>query len=341
MTINLDLIATTQERAMLRAFNQAVSDIKNTTKLSQLEALIGSNDIDGAIRLLGLEPAAFEGMEEELYQAYRTGGLTGATQIGSVPTQIGSLTMNFNIGSPAAVDWILSQSSRMITEMVEGQQELVREVLATNLDKGIAPRQSALDLIGRVSDSGARTGGNIGLTTQQAGWVSKAREELESLDRHYLSRDLRDKRFDSLVERAIANGKPLTKVQIDNAITQMQNKTLKYRGDVIARIESINALRAGQHESLMQAADKGDGSRDDVKRFWDATGDSKTRLDHLIIEDQERRADEPFTFPDGSQALFPGDNSLGAPAKQLIQCRCRERIEIDFIGRLKRVEGFR
>lgn len=341
MTINLDLIASRQESAMLRAFTQAISDIKNSTKLSELERLISDNDINGAIRLLGLEPASFEGLEEEIYQAYRTGGLTGAAQIGTVPSSIGTLAMNFNISAPAAVEWVRNQSSQFITEMVEGQQQLVREVIATNLDKGINPRQSALDLIGRVNDAGKRTGGNIGLTTQQAGWVSKAREELQGLDKNYLSRDLRDKRFDSLVQKAIADGKPLTKAQIDNAITQMQNKTLKYRGDVIARTESINALRAGQHESLMQAADKGDGSRDDVHRFWDASGDKRTRLDHLIMEDQERIGDMPFTFPDGSQARFPGDNSLGAPAKQLIQCRCRERIEIDFIGRLKRIDGFR
>ncbi len=341
MTINLDLIASRQESAMLRAFSQAISDIKNTIKLSELERLISDNNINGAIRLLGLEPASFEGLEEQIYQAYRTGGLTGAAQIGNIPSSIGTLSMNFNISAAAAVEWVRKQSSQFITEMVEGQQQLVREVIATNLEKGINPRQSALDLIGRVNDTGKRTGGNIGLTTQQAGWVQKAREELQSLDRNYLSRDLRDKRFDGLVQKAIADGKPLTKAEIDNAITQMQNKTLKYRGDVIARTESINALRAGQHESLMQAADKGDGERNDVKRYWDASGDKRTRLDHLIMEDQERIGDMPFTFPDGSQARFPGDNSLGAPAKQLIQCRCRERIEIDFIGRLKRVEGFR
>lgn len=341
MTINLELIAMRQEAAMLRAFFQAISEIKNTTKLSELTRLISGNNINGAIRLLGLEPASFEGLEEQIYQAYRTGGLTGSAQIGSVPTSVGSLSMNFDISAPDAVDWVRNQSSKMITELVEGQQQLVRDALATNLDAGINPRQSALDLIGRVNDKGVRTGGNIGLTTQQAKWVSTAREELEGLDKNYFTRELRDKRFDGLVRKAIIDGKPLTKAQIDNAITQMQNKTLKYRGDVIARTESINALRAGQHESLMQAADKGDGSRDDIKRYWDATGDKSTRLDHLIMEDQERIGDAPFTFPDGSQARFPGDDSLDAPAKQLIQCRCRERIEIDFIGRLKRVEGFR
>lgn len=341
MTINLDLIASRQERDMLRAFTQAISDIKNSTKLSELTRLISDNNINGAIRLLGLEPASFEGLEEQIYQAYRTGGLTGSAQIGNIPTSVGSLSMNFDISAPDAVEWVRNQSSKMITELVEGQQQVVRDVLATNLANGINPRQSALDLIGRVNDQGVRTGGNIGLTQQQAKWVSSARTELESLDNRYFTRELRDKRFDNLVRKAIADGKPLTKAQIDNAITQMQNKTLKYRGDVIARTESINALRAGQHESLMQAADKGDGSREDVKRFWDASGDKRTRLDHLLMEDQERTGDMPFTFPDGSQARFPGDNSLGAPAKQLIQCRCRERIEIDFVGRLKRVEGFR
>jgi hypothetical protein len=341
MLINLDLIATSQERLMLKAFSDSVSDIKNTTKLSQLERLIASNDVEGAIRLLGLDPSAFEGVEEQIYQSYRRGGLTGAIQLGDITTSVGAITARFDISAPQAVEWVRNSSGRLITEMVDGQADVVRETLAGNLDKGINPRQSALDLIGRVNAQGARVGGNIGLTTQQAAWVQSAREELSDLNGNYLTRELRDKRLDPLVRRAIADGKPLTPQQIESAITGMQSKTLKYRGEVIARTESIKALRAGQHESLLQAVNKGDGEPSDIKRTWDASADTRTRIDHLIMEGQERTGDIPFTFPDGSQAKFPSDDSLGAPPKQLIQCRCREVIEVDFIGRLKRVEGFR
>ena len=339
---SLALIATQQESEMLKAFLDSVSAIKNDVKINQLTALIQRGDIDGAIKLLGLDPSAFEGMDEALRQAYRSGGMTGAIQIGEIPTEDGEIPFRFNMRSPAAEAWLLRESSRLIIEMSDGQQELVREVLTEGLEQGVNPRQQALGLVGRMDTTGKRTGGFIGLTRQQSGWVANARDELENLNPNYFTRELRDKRLDSTIRKAINDGQELTPQQINKAITRLQGRTLKYRGDVIARTESIKALRAGQHESVNQAVDKGELSRDDVKRIWDSTGpDGRTRDNHLLMEGQERKHGEPFDFPFGGQAMFPSDDSLGAPASELIQCRCRENTEIDFIGQLKRVEGFR
>ncbi|HEY7885569.1 MAG TPA: phage minor head protein, partial [Cellvibrionaceae bacterium] len=206
---------------------------------------------------------------------------------------------------------------------------------------GRNPRTTALDLVGRIDPlNRQRTGGYIGMTSNQAQWVENARSELESLNPNYLTRQLRDKRFDSAVRKAIESGEPLKADQIDRAITQMQSRTLKYRGDVIARTESINALRAGQHESFAQAINNGEVDVGDAKRTWDATGGPRTRDAHMAMEGQERDWGVPFDGPDGSQLLFPGDSSLGAPAAMTIQCRCRERTEIDYAGKLKRLEGF-
>ena len=339
---SLTLIATQQESEMLKAFLESVSAIKNDVKVNQLTALIERGDIDGAIKLLGLDPSAFEGMDEALRQAYRTGGMTGAIQIGEVPTENGDIPFRFNMRSPAAEQWLLRESSRLVVEMSDGQQELVREVLTEGLEQGINPRQQALGLVGRMDSTGKRTGGFIGLTTQQAGWVVNARDELESLSPNYFTRELRDKRLDPVIKRAMSEGKELTPEQINRAITRLQGRTLKYRGDVIARTESIKALRAGQHESINQAVDKGEVDEQDVTRIWDSTGnDGRTRDNHLLMEGQTRKQGEPFDFPFGGQAMFPSDDSLGAPASELIQCRCRENTQIDFLGKLKRVEGFK
>lgn len=339
---NLTLIANRQESEMLKAFLDSVAAIKNDVKINQLTLLIERGNIDGAIKLLGLDPSAFEGMDEALRQAYRTGGFTGAVQIGGIPTEDGEIPFRFNMRSPAAEEWLRRESSRLITEMAEGQAELVREVLTVELENGVNPRQAALSLVGRMDSTGKRTGGMIGLTTQQAGWVASARDELENLDAHYLTRSLRDKRLDPVVRNAIESGEPLTEKQINRAITRLQGRTLKYRGDVISRTESIKALRAAQHESINQAAQKGELDPQDVTREWDASGDDRTRLGHLMMEGQKRSHGKPFDFPlSKSQAMFPSDDSLGAPAGELIQCRCRENTTIDFIGQLKRVEGFR
>lgn len=347
--INLNLIATTQERQMESAFLEAIADIKGTVKMRQLEALIADNNVDGVIKLLGLEPQAFEGMGEQLVQSYRVGGMTGASQIGLFPSTIGDISLRFSMRSPAAENWLAKESSKLITEMAETQKEVVRATLLDGMANGDNPRRTALDLVGTVQPKGGRVGGFVGLTTQQQGWINNARLELESLSPRYFSRELRDKRFDAMIRKAIATDTPLSSAQINKIIIRMQDKALKYRADVIARTESIKALKAGQYESVLQAIDKGEVDAQDVTKEWDATENTiggRTRDSHVLMEGQKRAIKTPFDFPyiskslpDG-QAQFPSDDSLGAPASQLIQCRCKLKIVIDFLGQLKRIEGF-
>lgn len=342
---NIPQITTTQERSVLRAFRQAVQSIKDQAVLKDVVRLLEVGDVDGVIRLLQLDEATFEPLEEAIRQAYRTGGIAGAEQIGTIPVAEGTIAARFNLALPGAQQWLAQMSSRLITEIFEDQRQMVRERLTESLARGINPRQSALDLIGRVDRStGQRTGGFIGLTSRQAEWVARAQDELENLNPAYFNRNLRDKRFDSQVRKAIEEDKPLTRAQISRMITNMQNRTQRYRGQVIARTESINALRAGQYEAIKQAAINGDVDPRDVTKGWDSSSDGRTREDHLLMEFTYREnpigLESAFIAPDGSRLLYPGDQSLGASGAQTIQCRCKAVYRIDFAGQLRRVEGF-
>mgnify|MGYP006261543537 CR=1 FL=1 len=121
----------------------------------------------------------------------------------------------------------------------------------------------------------------------------------------------------------------------------MQDRTLKYRGDVIARTESINALRAGQFQAMLDAVDRGRITTNDAQGTWDATGDARTREDHLMMEGQRRTLSQPFVSGSGAQLRYPGDTLLGATGKDTIQCRCRVEWKINFIGRSRTIQGFR
>ena len=306
---------------MRSEFERALASVRDSVRIADLERLIATNDIDGVIRLLGLDRATFEPLEAAIRDSYRTGGVHAADILSPIPVQgLGSAMFSFDMSDGAATAWLLTNSSGLVVEIMEEQRQMIRERLAYSVGQGINPRTAALDLIGRIdSQTGQRKGGFVGLTIQQAGWVQNAREELESLNVNYLNRGLRDKRFDATVRKAIKDGKPLSNKQIDAAITSLQNRTQKYRGDVIARHESIKALRAGQYLAMLQAAQKGGVDPTDVTKEWDATGDARTREDHLLMEGQTRNILEPFIFIDGSQAQYPSDDSLCAPAEQLIQ----------------------
>jgi hypothetical protein len=214
-------------------------------------------------------------------------------------------------------------------------------VLTANLAEGVGPRTAALDLVGRIDPvTKQRTGGFIGLTSNQAEWVRNARRELETLDPNYLTRQRRDRRLDGAFKKAMDSGKPLKAKQIDAAVSRYQASVLNYRAKTIARTESINALRAGQDEAIRQAVETGELEREFATKVWDASGDARTRPTHAAADGQEMPIDQPFTVG-GYQLMRPGDSSLGAPAGETIQCRCVVRYKMNFAGQAaKTIRGF-
>ena len=338
-----DNISAQKVREMRAAIEQAVAQIRSAVKYTEVERLIIAGDVEGVIDLLGLDKSAFAPLLESARDSYKTGADYTAEVLSPIPTPVGSIQFRFDMTSTDAVQWLSTLSSNLITEVVEDQREMVRTVLAGYTAQGVNPRTQALDLVGRVDKtSGKRVGGFIGLTTQQSQWVQNARAELESLDANYLTRALRDKRFDATIIKAIKNNEQLPRSTIDAAITRMQSRALKYRADTIARTEAINALRAGQAQSIANAIERGKITENEVTKEWDSSGDDgRTRDSHLMMEGQKQRFPDPFITIEGYRLMYPGDSSLGAPGKETIQCRCRAVYRIDFIGVSRRVEGFR
>ena len=335
---DLKKIQADRERAVLRAFRDSVQSIRDQATIQEIVKLLEVGNIEGVITLLQLDDATFQPVTEAIRQSYITGGITGAAQVGVIPVATGTLVARFNIRLPRAEKWLSEMSSRMITEVFVEQQAMVRSVLTDALAAGANPRSSALDLVGRVDrQTRKRTGGFIGMTEQQAQWSVNARQELQDLNPNYLTRELRDRRFDASFKRALRDGTPLRAGQVDAAITQMQNRTLRYRGEVISRTESINALRAGQVESIAQAIDTGEVGEGETTKEWDSSGDARTRPTHAAADGQKRAFDQPFSVG-GSALMYPGDPS--GPAAETIQCRCIQIVEIDFGARVAKVEGF-
>lgn len=202
------------------------------------------------------------------------------------------------------------------------------------IERGVAagrnPRAVALDIAGRIVD-GKRAGGIIGLTSKQAGYVQSAREELENLSEAYFDRKLRDKRFDRTVAKAIRDGKKLSAADTQRIVDRYADKMLSFRADNIARTEAISALHHGQHEAYQQLVDAGKVRADQITKVWSATMDARTRDTHQAMNGQSVRFDGLFTSPSGAVLSFPHDASHGAPADEIIQCRCFVNYRIKYL----------
>lgn len=316
------------------AFLASIQNIVDNVVIADVVKAIQEGDLNKAFRSLGFTDAAMRPLTAAIERAFETGGVTiGNTFPKKLNTPDGRAVFRFDVRDSRAEAWLRDQSSRLVTVIKEDTRVAVQQSLSDSMRAGINPRTAALDLVGYVDKTtGARTGGIIGLTPGQERWAARTEQMLKELDPKYLTRKLRDKRFDKTVERAIRDGKPLPADVIQKLMTRYRANVLKYRGDVIGRTEAIQSLNRSELEAVKQAVDMGATDPKHVQRIWDTAGDDRVRESHAQMDGQSVGLDEAFTFPDGSRAMFPGDTSLGAPAEETIQCRCRARLKVDWLA---------
>lgn len=311
------------------AFLESIRDIVDRARLGAIVTALERGDIDGAIRAIGIDTAAFLPLDTTLRRAFIEAGTSAASTI--LTRQI---VFRFDARNPAAEDWIATRSSEAIVEIVDDQRTAVRETVTEGMRQGANPRATALNIIGRVSaQTGRREGGIVGLTSQQAGYVANARRELASGDpeqmARYFTRLRRDRRFDPIVAKAIKAGKPLDQDTVARLTSRYADRLLAFRGEAIARTESLSALNAAAFEAYRQAVEKGTVSANAVRKTWKATKDKRTRDTHRELDGESVSLSE--TFRNG--LMFPGDPS--GPASEVINCRCRLIYRIDRLSNLE------
>lgn len=321
-------------------FLAAIADIKNNTHITSLTRHIENGDVRRAFETLNISPAVFNGINNSIAELYEQGGLLtvdGFPKWMTDPSSGSRVIFRFDVRNPAAENFLREHSASLVTSVTDDQLTIVRETLERGLTNGTNPRVTALDLVGRVDNrTGVRTGGTIGLTARQAGWVQNVRNDLQTLDRGYFRRDLRDPRFDAVVRRAIDSGTPLGRDEIDNLVTRYENRALRFRAETLSRNETIATFNRAEFDTLQQTVELGHARAQDITRIWDTASDERVRNSHMQMDGQEVTGlTQPFLTPTGSLLMHPGDTTLGAAAAEVIQCRCRVRTRIDFLAQVQ------
>ena len=329
------------------AFIRVILAVRGRTNIGALTEALRNTELQEAMIALGFRDGSFGFVQEAVRQSYiEAGTFTMATD---VPVRFG---LEFNWQTPVAQEWLLAHSSKFITETTAEQIEVIREALEAGLRANRNPRRIALDIAGRIDKrTGRRTGGLVGLNRPQARAARGMRQALTGADVGVISYrpdgkpvkgfwigtdgrlksrySLRDRRFDPLIKRAIENGERLTDAKVDQLLGRYEDTLLRERGTTIARTEVLESLNMAREHSLVQALDETGTPEEAATRIWDATGDSRTRETHARADGQERGPTEAFEVG-GFPMMFPGDSTSGAPAREIINCRCVVRHDIDF-----------
>lgn len=311
------------------AFLESISGITSRAKIREIVRLLERGDIEGVLRHLDINPLEFQGLSLAMRDLYTAGGLKFGQ---AIPTLVRFI---FDVRNPTAEEWLRFKSSELVTEIVEDQRNMVRGFLTEGLERGDNPTTTARNLVGRIEKtSGQRTGGVLGLTSGQERWQQAYAAEIASSDpselRKALGRNLRDKRFDRSITKAIREGTGIPKAIQGKMLRAYRNRTLKYRANTIGRTETLQSLAASQYEAYRQAILTGELTADQVTKEWDSAGDLRVRFSHNVLDGQKKGFFEAFVSPLGNRMEFPGDTSHGARGEDIIQCRCRLKYKLRF-----------
>lgn len=331
-----DELLTHYEGAIADAFRAAVADLRSAADLQRVITALEAGNLSAAVEALHLDPAAYGPLQDAIRASYVAGGTSGAGFANSqTPSDV---VIRFNARNYRAEAWLREHSSTLITRIVDDQRNAIRQALTAGMERGVNPKTSALDIVGRVNRAtGQREGGIIGLTAQQEQFARNARDELASGDpaqlRNYLTRTRRDARFDRTIARAIRGETPVPADIIGKATERYKARLLELRGTTIGRTEAMASLNAAKQEAYLQAVDAGQVSEADIRRVWDATGDLRTRRTHAVLDGKSAGLREPFHSPSGAFLMYPGDPS--APAAETANCRCTVNFRIDFLANIR------
>lgn len=331
----LDGLLQKLEPSIANAFRAAMAQWRARVDVTALRTALTNGDIAGAVDAMHLDPAALNPLLDTIQSAYNAGGSAMASTFPTFRNSGGAkFNVSFNQRDPIAADWLQKNSATLVSNITSAQRIAIQNTLVAGNSAGSSAASMALDIVGRLGQTGAREGGVIGLSVPQATALSAAQLELGSTDatllNNYLTRALRDKRFDRYITAAL-DGTPIPPDIQTKMLVSYSNKLLLLRGATIATTETLPALHAAQSEAVRQAIALGAIKQEQVQKFWDDLGDNKTRHSHKTLGAGDAiPMDEAFVSELGNRMMYPGDRSLGAGAEDIVNCRCRQRIVITY-----------
>jgi hypothetical protein len=335
--------------AFLGAFDRIKANV-DAKLLKQIVAELERGDIEAVIDLLGIDRAAFGGLEIAIADAFNRGGIIMAGDLGLKNPAGGKVSITFGVRNLVAEAILREFSAAEVTGITEAQIASLRIALAEGLARGDNPTRTALDMVGRVSRlTGKREGGYLGLSGPQERTRANALSTMISGDREgmraYLALKQRDIRFDAMVRKALAQGwdqvvidfnkrtkgKPITARDLQNRIIgRLNDRQLKFRADKLALHETFTALSMAKNEAMRQAIESGKVDLRFVLKKWKHSGKEHARFDHKRLHNTEVGFAESFVMGDGTMLAFP--HAPGAPARHVLGCGCWFELKIDYTG---------
>ena len=297
----LDLIST-HEPLIAQSFISAVANAKSNIFLNDLVELLERGRFEQA--LLQAQSIPLSLSSQVNISVVETGSNTS-----SVIATVTSTPTFFDQTNHRAVLLMRENRGRLIREFAASQRDVVTDVIADGITRGLNPIEQARNFRN-----------SIGLTAHQNKAVRNYERLLRTNNRSALRRQLRDRRSDRSVLRALANKKPLKENQISSMVERYRQRYIKYRAEAIGRTEALRSVHQANNEAFNQAIEFGTLVGDELESTWNVLSDPELRDSHSFLSGVKQPFGEPFLSGNGNFLRYPGDET--APADDIVHCRC-------------------
>jgi len=307
--IDLEAILAQQEPAIRRGFLLMVEQMRASVDLDELEQLLIEGRHQDALALM---MRAAPNIATASGVAFLAAAQATATQLG---TELGSIVIDYDITNSAAVAAMQENKLSLVQGFSRQQTEATQQAIISGIRDGINPREQA-----------RRFRNSIGLTARQQAAVENYERALRNGSGDALDRALRNKADDAAVRRAMRGGEALSEARIRRMVEQYRKRMIAHRATTIARTEALRSVHEGSEAMLQQAIADGTLAADEIEREWLTSKDERVRGSHRTMHRQRREVGVPFTSGNGISLMRPGD--ARAPAREVINCRCRVVLRI-------------
>jgi hypothetical protein len=292
--LRLQELASRLEPALRAAFLRVVAALR-PDQITDLVRRMEAGDIAGAVDLVFGRPEAVAAVT-----AMRATFAQSLIRLTQATTRDLSSSLRLTIAAPVASPDLIAAVRRWedgaFARVLADTRAGLRETIATELQRGIGPRQVAVALKGDISFAG--------LTDYDARIIRSFREALEEgRVGDALQRTLRDRRFD----RALS-GRPLTPAEIEKMVAAYRRKLVAFRAETFARTAAMQAANEASAIGWREAIAQGAIPATEVKRYWVVAQDERLCKVCAPIPSMNPDGvglDEPFMTPKGPMRSAP------------------------------------
>lgn len=301
----LDRLAARLEAKIHAAFVRFLRACNDPVVIARVADLLERGDVNGALAVIDSHIRVFGTIIPDIFRDAAVAETAAAA--GQIGAAVG---IGFDPGLPEAAALMRASQLEFVQRFTDSQREATRIALSNALEAGQPPTAAAA-----VFQS------SIGLAPVQVLQVARYRQALERASATALDRQMRDMRFDPIVEAAVESGEPIAPAKINQMVEAYRRRSIAFRATTIARTEALRVMSEAQEAAMRQIMRQADISQNQVEQTWIANDDERTRNTHVHLNGQKQPLGSPFISISGARLRYPGDPL--APAEEVVNCRCR------------------